>query len=209
MSNNDITDFLLKEYENIAQAYFSAHELTAKWFKFYLLIIASPFSIIVFVYNNKSVEFDLFKLSSTISILMFVIGFLSTLVSFIIINSRLDASLYARTVNGIRKYFLDQEINITVELRHLKKINEYIILPIDTKKPKFLKYEGDLFILIIIMSLINAFYIAHGCTQIIKFTGYCKVLLFLMIFIFVIVLHLLYYYSFANKKENTYSKNNN
>jgi hypothetical protein len=36
MSHNDFTDFLIIEYENIAKAYFSAHELTAKWFKFYL-----------------------------------------------------------------------------------------------------------------------------------------------------------------------------
>jgi len=108
MSNNDFSDFLLKEYENIAKAYFSAHELTAKWFKFYLLILASPFSIIVLIYHNTSAEFDLFNLSSTISLLIFVIGILSMFISFIIINSRLDASLYARTVNGVRKYFTDQ-----------------------------------------------------------------------------------------------------
>jgi len=205
MSNNDFSDFLLKEYENIAKAYFSAHELTAKWFKFYLLILASPFSIIVLIYHNTSAEFDLFNLSSTISLLIFVIGILSMFISFIIINSRLDASLYARTVNGVRKYFTDQLKNESSKFKHKVDIDEYLVLPIDIKKPRFLKYEGDLFILVIIMTITNALYIAFGITQFFK-TYRCANILSFFIFSLFVILHALYYLFFSKKKEKTYSQ---
>jgi hypothetical protein len=121
-------------------------------------------------------------------------------ISFIIINSRLDASLYARTVNGIRKYFCDQLKNKSEEIRH-----KYLVLPTDINKPEFLKFNGDLFILVLIMTTTNALYIAFGISQFKKMLGCANILLFCIVFLVIIILHLLYYYIFSKKKEDIYS----
>lgn len=206
MSGNDITDFLLAEYKNIAEAYFNAHEITAKWFKFYLLIIASPFSIIVFLYHNVKSEFNVFNLSSTVSLLLIVIGIISMLISFIIINSRLDASLYARTVNGIRKYFVNQSKVNKGKIKQTLLVDDYLVLPTDMNHPRFIKYGGDLFILVICMTSINATYISHGYIQYVNPSTFIKPMLGPILFLIIVSIHLVYYYKFAKKKEKTYSK---
>jgi len=206
MKDNDITDFLLREYENIANAYFNAHDTTAKWFKYYLIMLASPFSFIVFIYHNNSDDFNLFNLSITISILILLIGILSMLVSLIIINSRIDATLYARTVNGIRKYFVDQD-KINVHRNKRLDVEKYLVLPTDIAKPKFIKLEGDLFILFLFMAIINSSYIVIGLNKFIKIESTCcKAILLIIILLIVITFHIIYYIHITNKKEKTYAQ---
>lgn len=202
--NKDLTDFLLAEYENIAKAYFSAHEITAKWFKYYLLMLASPFSIIVFIYHNNPNSFDLFNLSSTISILLLLIGILSNLVSFIIINSRLDATLYARTVNGIRKYFVDND-KIKTSKNKIHDLNKYLVLPTEIDKPKFMKREGDLIILVLFMAVINSLYTTLGSKYFLDEACY-KIILLIIIMIINFLIHIQYYRFLSKRKEKTYAK---
>ena len=209
MNNKDITDFLLIEYENIAKAYFNAHEITAKWFKYYLLMLATPFSIIALTYHNGNTEFDLLKLPSTIAILIFLIGLLCTFVSFIIINSRLDATLYAKAVNGIRKYFVEQE-NINIEKKQIGRLDEYLVLPTDIKKPPFLKIMGDLSILVAVMAITNSIYLGLGLIQIqqikVKLDNYLSFgFSFGIIFLLSIIFHLSYYIMFSKRKDHTYT----
>lgn len=204
--NKDLTDFLLAEYENIAKAYFSAHDITAKWFKYYLLMLASPFSIIVFIYHNNPNSFDLFNLSYTISILIFLIGILSILVSFIIINSRLDATLYARTVNGIRKYFVDLD-NLKTSKNKIHDLNKYLVLPTQIDKPKFMKREGDLIILVLFMAVINSLYITLGFKYFLNINeASCKIITLIIITIVIFLIHIQYYRFLSKRKENTYAK---
>lgn len=209
MNNKDIIDFLLIEYENIAKAYFNAHEITAKWFKYYLLMLATPFSIIALIYNNSVAEFDLLKLPNTIAILIFLVGLLCTFVSFIIINSRLDATLYARSVNGIRKYFVDQEGENKGNSKI--KVDKYLVLPTDIKRPAFLKFIGDLTTLVMVMAITNSFYLGIGLAQIQQIIikpnlcmSFCWS--FSITFCISIIIHLSYYIFFSKRKEHTYTK---
>jgi hypothetical protein len=210
MNNKNINDFLLAEYENIAKAFFNAYEITARWFKYYLIILATPFSIIALIYHNGNVEFDLFKLPNTIAILIFMSGLLCTFVSCIIINSRMDAILYARTVNGIRKYFVDQE-KINSEGKQLKNIEEYLVLPTDVNKPPFLETTGELSMLVALMTTTNSLYLGIGLTQInqiIKMDSYNLPFAssFWVIFFLSLILHSTYYKLSSKSKEKTYSK---
>lgn len=205
-NNKDLTDFLLEEYKNIAQAYFNSHEVTAKWIKFYLIIMATPFSFVLFVYKQAPDDFDYMALPNIISIYTGLIGLLGLLMSFIIINSRLDSTLYARSVNGIRCYFKDAE-----KLKGHDNIDRYFVLPDDVNKPKFLKYDGDLAVLTVFMAMINSLYISMGMPQIdtIKYL-YNKCLsqnaMSFILFIVVLLTHCLIYYSNASKKEECYKK---
>lgn len=49
MPSNDISYFLLKEYECLSEAFFEARDVTAKWIKYYLIIMAAPFSFVAII----------------------------------------------------------------------------------------------------------------------------------------------------------------
>jgi len=206
MNNKDLTDFLLEEYKNIAQAYFNSHEVTAKWIKFYLILMATPFSFVLFVYKQSPNAFDYMTLPNIISVYTTLIGLLGILMSFIIINSRLDSTLYARSVNGIRCYFKNAE-----KLKGQDNIDQYFVLPDDVNKPKFLKYGGDLSVLTAFMAMINSLYISMGMPQVDNIKRlYVKCLsqntISVVIFIAILLIHGWIYYSNASKKEDCYKK---
>ncbi len=159
MPGNDISDFLLKEYERISQAFFEARETTAKWVKYYLLIMAAPFSFIAFMYKDKPRDFDISSLPDTLSNLMWLIGLVGMFLAFIIIESSTDNILYARAVNGIRKIFMDRDNE------QFANIRQYVILPTDIKRPRYLGWKKTLWITII-TGLINSSYVGIGLSQI-------------------------------------------
>lgn len=200
---NDMSDFFMKEYENIAQAYFNSHELAAKWMKFYLIILAVPFSFIAFIFSKKPEQLDLLNLPNTISILIFVVGIINTVLSFLIIHSRMDTTLYARTINGIRKYFYDHNKD------RIENLKQYIILPIDATKPHFLRYRGDRFLLLILTSFVNSLYLGYGFSQIKILQDEISYLWGMVIFIVSILMHFLYYIYAAKRLESRYGTENN
>jgi hypothetical protein len=204
--NKDLTDFMLEEYKNIAQAYFNSHDTTAKWVKFYLILMASPFSIILFVYKNDPSGFDYNNLPNLISSSILLIGFLSTHLSFIILNSRLDSTLYARTVNGIRRYFKD---NYKKDFPN-SDIEKYFVLGDNVNVPKFFKI-GDITLLVLFMSVANSLFVGLGLSQIsnIKrlYSYYISQnTMSILIFCLFATSHWVYCYNSANKKSKTYTK---
>ena len=200
----ELSEFMLKEYEHLAAAYFNSHDITAKWVKYYLVILATPFSLIAFIYKDKPQDFNLFVLPITLSILICLVGFIGLLISFIILNTRLDTTLYARAVNGVRRYFWDRAREKKIA------INEslYRVLPDDVKVPKFIKMS-DLTWLIIMMIAANSFYLSISIPQILAHYSALdkyipKMFQFAFWVIVVTVVHIVYYYKMASKKENTY-----
>lgn len=201
MHLDDIESFLLKEYENIAQAFFDAREITAKWVKYYLLIIAMPFSFIAFIYKDKPEKFDILSLPDTLSMLFTLVGLIGLFLAFIIIESVTDSILYARTVNGIRKYYLDKKGDQFKEY-----LRQYVVLPDDIKKPSYLGFKELLWITII-TALIDSFYLSVGSAQLILSNNIiCIELKSLrsIIFIFILMVHFGFYFYSAVNKEKKY-----
>jgi len=202
MPSNDLSDFLLKEYESIAQAFFEARETTAKWVKYYLLIMAVPFSFIAFIYKDKPGQFDIFCLPDTLSILLSLIGVVGLFLAFIIIESVTDSILYARSVNGIRKIFLDREND------QFRNIRQYVVLPDDIRKPSYLGFKELLWITII-TALINSFYISIGFTQVSalkeKYIAFFALkTMMIWLFLVFVILHIAFYIFSSINKEKKY-----
>ncbi len=109
--HKNITDFLLAEYEKIAQAHFNAHEILSRWVRFYFLVVAVLLTFLALLSRESGQEkvFDFFHPSTSFSIILILVGAVGVFISLIIFDIRLDAALYARSVNGIRRYFLDQD----------------------------------------------------------------------------------------------------
>jgi hypothetical protein len=210
MANKDLTDFLLTEYENIAKAFFNSYDIGARWVKYYLTILAVPFSFIALIYHSKPEQFDLFNLSTSIAILLLLIGAVNIFVSYVVIDLKLDSVLYARTVNGIRKYFIEQGIK-NGQFEPNKPIRSYIVLPTETDKPSFFNLSGDLFIQTVLMISINALYVSIGFVQI----GFVKPFysacmpqagMFTIIFVLTILVQFVFFRHASKKKERDYCR---
>src|SRR5437879_4621839 len=109
--DGSFTKYLLSEYQNIAEAHFKTNEAISSFFKYYLTILAVPVSLIGLLIGLASREGLLFVISSLrlpAFLLCIAIAITGFLVLAHLINLRMDAVLYARVINGIRKYFYDR-----------------------------------------------------------------------------------------------------
>ena len=154
-------EFMLKEYESIAAAHFDSQSGLRQQFRFYLIIVAVPLTVLGFALNHPAgspppaLEIGLFTLPPLVSTVFIGIGFLGVLLSLAMIHNAFDCVLYARTVNGVRKYFTDRASHSGV---HLK---EYFVMPIDKKKPKYFHFRA-FFWQHLLMSVLNASYVWLG-----------------------------------------------
>lgn len=133
--SNPIDDFMLKEYESIASAHFDSQAGLRQQFRFYLIIAAVPVTVLGLAFRDRPEReiqaltfFDLPTLLTTVFLAIGVLGFL---LLFSMIHTALDATMYARTVNGIRNYFVERAKD------RGKNIEPYLVMPFNKKRPKY------------------------------------------------------------------------
>jgi uncharacterized HAD superfamily protein len=153
-------EFLLAEYSSIAQAYFNTISTIATFFRNYLVIVGLPIPILSFVLTQLSkpstpgqnnplyISPELTYLVPLTGGLIWALGFCLMLY---VVNLRLDALLYARTVNGLRKYFYDKSpIDYPKEL-------QMRVLPRTPTQPRY--WEPWYFLAVIfVFALLNTIY---------------------------------------------------
>lgn len=108
--DDELAEFLLKEYDNIAKAHFDTGTAITHFFQFYLLIIGLPISAfgVVSKLGGERLDLDGFLSTSWGAIVATVAGIIAWVgvcMMGYLINLRLDGLFYARAVNGVRKYF--------------------------------------------------------------------------------------------------------
>ena len=139
-SEDDFNKYLLAEYENIAEAHFRTISAISSFFRYYLLIMGLPLTLLAGFIGISSKE-DLAsifpRLALPLAVLFLVISLVGFCVLFYIINLRTDALLYARTVNAIRKRFYDEAkgINRDTKLR-MRVLPQSPVLP-DYWEPRY------------------------------------------------------------------------
>lgn len=152
-------DFLLAEYGSITQAYFNTTTAIATFFKNYLIIVGLPIPVFVFLLTQSTrngalpeIPDNLVFFIPTIGVL---IGVLGLFVMIFVVNLRLDALLYARTVNGLRRYFYDRSaIEYPEEL-------QMRVLPRSIHLPRY--FEWHYFLPVVaVFALLNAVYPVIG-----------------------------------------------
>ena len=197
--SKDITDFFLIEYDKLAQAHFSAHDNLSRWVRFYFLVVAAPLSFLVLVQSSlsKQGQITFFNfIPDYISIFLILVGIIGTFISLIIFDIRLDAALYARAVNGIRKYFLDNNSLRTSE------VSKYVVMPTDSNKPSLTNPSINGYIFIFMFSIINSLYICGG-------SGYLgmRAHLYVPLFFMLMIGHVYGYIFIGKHKKNKYVRN--
>lgn len=205
--NKDLSDFLLREYESIANAHFNAHEMLSKWVRFYFLVAAAPVTLAALaVKNGKWIDLNgLPTYSYSLVLLVGGIGFLISLITF---DTRLDASLYARSVNGIRKYFVDRELGRAVGKAQSYAFDPsaYIVLPTDISKPSFGCRSLNAAVFVLMFGVINSLYMCFGIYGLLSDWGSeCRALFVVLVGVVIMAAHALFYALIGRHKEKTYT----
>jgi len=193
-------DYLYKEYSYIAEAHFKTIETISTFFKHYLALMTIPIILITYLFATASKNVQIIEMINTLklpgAILLIVIASAGCAVMLYIINLRLDALLYARTVNGIRKYFYDLsgiDTNIKLRMR---------TLPQTTSQPAY--YETYYFLPVIFaFALLNSVYILAG--SFILTNQFAPSFISSLIFF---LMHIVFYRAYALHREAGYLKSN-
>lgn len=202
-------DFLITEYNNIAQAHFKSIEAISNFFKYYLLVMSVPITIIGVLYriaNDEKISSSNI-ISSNQSILvaaLIVISLVGAGVFIYVINLRLDVILYARTVNSIRKHFYDKaELETHLRLR-------FKVLPQSPSLPSY-KEESFFLPVVFVFALLNtayfalALYVFWGIIE--SICIYPKPIMIIISVLF-FILHFIVYLLYARHRETGYLRSN-
>jgi uncharacterized HAD superfamily protein len=193
--------FLLAEYDHIAHAHFNMVESLSNFIKHYIAIASIPFAIAaVFLDSDKlrSAGVDEFVayhplLLGTLLIVLSLVGF--CLLGYIL-NIRLDAILYARTINGIRQYFYDRSnLPYEDELR-------IRVLPRTTSSPKYIERSYFGFV-VFAFAAVGAGYFAAGAWLIWQYKEWRTLSLLTVILLFAAA-HWALYAGLARHRERSY-----
>ncbi len=159
-AKNKTPDFLLSEYTNLSQAHFTTNSSVSTFFRSYLVLIGLPIPLIGFalsqVGQGKQLNVFIEVLSYLIPIGGFVLGCVGFFVMIYVINLRLDALLYARAVNGIRKHFMNTS-GLSFEQEHRIRV-----LPRSSFQPRYHEWHYT-FSVICVFAIIDTLYFALAC----------------------------------------------
>lgn len=198
-------DFLLAEYNNIAAAYFNTVTTIAAFFRNYLVVVGLPIPILGFVLTQLTKSDATFSLPPGLAFMVLVfgaaIGCLGLGLMLYVVNLRLDALLYARTVNGIRKYFYDkspEEYHSELQMR---------VLPRSVTQPRYWewRYFGPVIVVFAILNTLYPFtaitwFVIPHCGQSFFNAWYYTIVIPACFFLF----HLVSYWYLVHRRETAY-----
>ena len=192
--------FMLGEYTNLAQAFFSAGTTITQFFQYYLIALGVPLTAAGIAVKVSTGTLDIQQLEqSAIAVplgwFFIIVGVVGWFMAGYITNLRLDAILYARSVNGIRNYFYT--------LASLSPQNElaYRVLPRDVNKPDLFEPRFFLFVMLS-FSLLNGVYVALGLILL----RYGKLSVVIGTFAVSVIAHIVLYAVLAHYRESDYGK---
>lgn len=138
---NSYEDFLLAEYDNVAQAHFKSIETISNFFRYYLLLMSVPVTIAGILYRVGMGDYSLARMATPnqplLPMALLVVSLVGLGVFAYVINLRLDVVLYARSVNAIRKHFYDKEETYTDLKLRFRVLPQSPSLPAYTEKSFF------------------------------------------------------------------------
>lgn len=147
--NRLVKQFLLSEYDRVAEAHFKSIEAISTFFRYYLLIMAVPGAAVAALAQlGLSTQLGL-----PLALCLLVVALTGLGVCSYVTNLRLDTLLYARTINGVRRACYDQWDIPLQEKLSLR------VLPWSPSRPEY--FEGSYFLpVVLVFGLIDSSYIA-------------------------------------------------
>lgn len=198
--------FLLAEYSSLAQAHFNTIQTISSFFHYYVLILTAAIAaggfLINFLKENSAHTFSILPL---LIFFLFIFSLVGLCLLLYISNLRFDTILYARGVNGIRKYFYNVEGLLPAAEFHIRALPKNIFFP-RFFEPRYFIPVILTFCLLDSLSLGLSLY----CTKMfygIHFFSSLDIILSISI-LFFFGLHIWLYYSLSKYRENEYIRSN-
>lgn len=120
MVNPEFNSYLKSEYDHIAEAHFKTIDTITAFFRYYILIMSIPISLIaafIAISQSSNALTEIVGRFTPVLVSIFItISLAGFGVMLYLVNLRMDAILYARTVNSIRKHFYDNVPNYEMDL---------------------------------------------------------------------------------------------
>jgi hypothetical protein len=145
-------------------------------FYYFLLLSAVPFTVATIVFRET--EFDIQKLPTSIGWLFTIISASILFLSLASASARWRQNQYAKTVNHIRAYFADRDV----------QIKPYLLLPTTTELPRT-SHLGHVLWYLGSMALVGGIYAALGAFSFFGFcarTGFASISIYLALFVFLL-----------------------
>lgn len=207
MTKTPFEEYLLAEYQHIAEAHFKTIATISDFFRYYLTIMAIPVTLFSVAFGLSTTSMTVLS-PQTLDRLDFLLAGVSLAISLIgylvliyVVNLRLDALLYARTVNSIRKHFYDKSnLELATALRTR-------ILPQTAVLPQYL--EKNYFLPVVLaFTAFNTFYFGLSIVFFrLPLTGspFAQVpFIFLALIVSFFVSHPVTYALYSNYRETAY-----
>jgi hypothetical protein len=187
--NKDSTDFMLTEYDRISTAYFGLRDQVNEWFKAYLTLVGLPLTVLAAVLKIASgnISISLTNLPDIVSALLILVSFLGFFVTLTIISMRMEMILYARTINGVRRYFANAD----------NKMIDFLILPTSDAVPPFYESWRAMFWQVLVIGIMDGIIMIIAVLSLLGI-GWLGSLLIGLVFI---IAHWLVYRVMASIKE--------
>jgi hypothetical protein len=154
-STKAVDGFMLEEYKTIAQAHFDLQSGLRQSFRFYLGIVAIPFTVIAVALKDPALS--IVKLPEILAYLFVAMPSIGLLLFIHMMNTLFDLILYTRTVNGVRSYFVARSLYLTPSMT----LPDFLKLPTDQRRPPYRQGPGEaywwLFCLIAVINSAYAF----------------------------------------------------
>lgn len=141
--------FLIEEYKNIAATHDRLRDELSRLFNYFLLLSAFPFTVAGIVFRQGN--FDLLNAPQGLHFLFLFVGIGDLFLTLTVVDARHGQYRYARTVNLIRKYFVDKAPGL----------DAYLYLPKSGDVPG-MKHLGHITYQIWLMNFVGSFFVAYG-----------------------------------------------
>lgn len=156
--NEKYDEFLLSDHKAISDAHFNTCLSISSFFKYYILIVTLPIPVVAALLkfdNDQTLSTICKHCGFALAMMLLLVSLLGVFVMAYIANLRFDAVLYARHVNGIRKYFSNKS-GASYEEECM-----YRALPILKSTPRYSEWRYFLWV-VLAFSLLNATYSTCG-----------------------------------------------
>lgn len=111
------SEFLLQEYQTIAQAFFNLYGVIDQTFRLYLGVVALPLSVAGVILGSGILSIDFTSYSGWVASILLLVGLLGVFVTLSLMLIRIEMLGYARVINQIRGFFTKSNPEIGMYLR--------------------------------------------------------------------------------------------
>jgi len=197
--NKDASEFMIQEYDRISAAYFGLRDQVNEMFKAYLTLIGFPLTVLAAVIKlgeDKQV-ISVGDLPDVVSGLMIVVALLGFFAALMIISMRMEMILYARTINGVRRYFAQLDIVCPAATAHPSLV-EHLVLPTSDAMPPFFESWRAMFWQVCMVGLLDGIVFGTAMQSLVR-SGWLAAVVIGLVYA---ALHLGLYWFMAWRRES-------